>query len=1054
MPYFINIHTNKVFTSLPEAVKKLTELSSVKTVYDTEYTIKLSLLIDSIQLYCPALCLDYGLVYLADELTPDFNPWIAPFIAFGYHTKIFDVDLLDVMHSEFNKVYYAMRDQLAIKKVKPAFIAAVNEGLFDDCCKKWNVEKSSLTCTITKGEDDFSLVHPKITIEYEAFLADVDLFKTVGQKFQDILLFSKLESRRVIKSADRNVIEHYPTYIDHRLYNVEIKLRDSINRLPPSKKSLENQCLVLNTKYKKLNVETEDLAFKLGHNSVEDIKTDMTKFRKTLVEFFAQYGVIDCFASHSLSESQQSYLNTIHSDFDLEHTEIKDTTGSNVSQFILDLMKFHFGVDNKKTEDALKKQRKLGNADTIQKIELNRYGIQPLETVGGLLFSRVARYPVLKGFFGDLDEVSCYATKLSNMSVYLGQPIITSFKAQKFKPTLAQALKTINEQKCPRDGWIVRVTGKFQKVVNTLILSNLGFTSKRELFNTVWDKNPNQSYIEEFNAYKASDSEANSTLLTKEVKFGLINADILDCINLMPDSWVQEYLDLKVDVLSFVPQELICDDLDELEVIKENYDAEEYTEKFDVKTGLLQINTIRAKNNVCLKFPIGDYYKQLKNKRSDYKDDKNPIQEIYKLFLNSGYGALSCRHLPVNNLLAANQITASARATSWMMLYALNGLQVITDGATFSWKHIPLGLKFKDILESNPNYLIDFDPNIESGLSEANFSQGWINKSFKQHLYDFFDVDENHVPANLYNFELKTEDFTDSKGVVHTTTLFTEFHNTGSGNYSKGLDGSHILIDGTEYDFTEQHRPIKARSYKGNKPDLLAWYVDSLDNGYKRPIIDSQSEIIKFGEACKLAVKYLKSSTEIIFPSGLMQQKFKVMKLITRSQFLFQTEKQLRNFERVNQLGKLDVLSKVPLGIKFWSKVTLEDLAPYGVTELKPECDYRLYNQKHPVGLGFELLCLMGIHKGSVASVRNLIADKIATGTTNFNAALHLDRNLFLASEFDNFFAALVVLRANAEIDLRNILVASIDQPTAMVVNQDNVKRLSEVLPGMWAGDD
>ena len=827
-----------------------------------------------------------------------------------------------------------------------------------------------------------------------------------------------------------------------------------MNRLPPNKKSLENQCKILNTKYKKLSIETDELASKLGHNSIADIKTDMTKFRKTLVEFFTQYGVTDCFATHSLSESQQNYLNTIHSDFDLEHMEIKDTTGSNVSQFILNLMKYHFGVIDKKSDKVLTRQRKLGNADTIQKIELNRYGIQPLETVGGLLFSRVARYPVLKGLFGDLDEVSCYATKLSNMNVYLGQPMITSFKGQKFKPTLSQVLETIKEQKCPRDAWIVRVSGCFQKVVNTLILSNLNFTPKKELFNTIWDKNPNQSYIEEFNAYKASDSEANSTLLTKEVKFGLINADLFDCIKLMPNLWIEEYLNLKVDVLSFVPQEMICDDLDELEMVKEDYEVEEYTEKFDPETGLLQINTIRAKNNVCLKFPIGEYYKQLKDKRSEYKKGGNPIQEIYKLFLNSGYGALACRHLPVNNLLAANQITASARATSWMMLVSLNGLQVITDGSTFSWQHIPIGRKFKDILEVNPNYLIDFDSNIQSGLSEADFSQSWIDKSFKQHLYSFFDVDENHIPANLYDFELKDEEFVDSKGESHKTVLFTEFHNTGSGNYSKGWSNSHILIDGTEYDFTDQHRPIKARSYKGEKPELLAWYIDSLENGYKFPKIDCQDEIIKFGEACKLAVKYLKDSSEIVFPIGLSQKKYKVMKLITRSQFLFQNEKQLRNFEGVNQLGKLDVLSKVPLGIKFWNKVTLEDLKPYGVTELKPECDYRKYNQKHPVGLGFELLCLNSKHNGSIVSVRNLIADKIASGTTNFNAALHVDRNLFLASEFDNFFAALIVLRANAEIDLKNTLLASTDQPTAMTVNQENVKTLSEVMPGMWAGDE
>lgn len=59
------------------------------------------------------------------------------------------------------------------------------------------------------------------------------------------------------------------------------------------------------------------------------------------------------------------------------------------------------------------------------------------------------------------------------------------------------------------------------------------------------------------------------------------------------------------------------------------------------------------------------------------------------------------------------------------------------------------------------------------------------------------------------------------------------------------------------------------------------------------------------------------------------------MKLITRSQFLFQTEKQLRNFEKTNQLEKLDSISKTILTKEFWNAVKLEDLQPFGVTALR-----------------------------------------------------------------------------------------------------------------------
>ncbi len=178
------------------------------------------------------------------------------------------------------------------------------------------------------------------------------------------------------------------------------------------------------------------------------------------------------------------------------------------------------------------------------------------------------------------------------------------------------------------------------------------------------------------------------------------------------------------------------------------------------------------------------------------------------------------------------------------------------------------------------------------------------------------------------------------------------------------------------------------------------------------------------------------------------------MKLITRSQFLFQSEKQLRNFERTNQLGKLDGLSKILLTKRFWDSISVEELRPYGVTELRSDCDYWQYAKDHPVGLGFELLTLNRTHKGSVESVRRLIADKIWEGVVDFNATLQIDRSLSLASKFTNLFAALIVLRLNIELSLRDVLVNSTSEPTVTVVTRNNVKTLAELRPDFWSNDE
>ena len=62
-----------------------------------------------------------------------------------------------------------------------------------------------------------------------------------------------------------------------------------------------------------------------------------------------------------------------------------------------------------------------------------------------------------------------------------------------------------------------------------------------------------------------------------------------------------------------------------------------------------------------------------------------------------------------------------------------------------------------------------------------------------------------------------------------------------------------------------------------------------------------------------------------------------------------------------------------------------------------------------------------------------MIADKILKGITDSNAALNVDRNLPLAKEFKNLFAALIVLRLEAEPSLRDLLVESAKEGDSIV---------------------
>lgn len=1049
MPYLVN----KLGNIVTAPNKCLLNYNSVKITYDTEFTYYqlLKLVVDACTFYIPSLNPDLAIIYPYEELNEDFNPWLDPLKVFGNKIEPFDQNKEDFI-AELNDIFENVIDNItSARKLQKEFKSALNNGAFDQQLKLLNFERNYLKCEKDKYSGEFELIInlPQLIVEYEAFFSDVDLFKTIGKYWHHILLEANLESRRIITTHNGLIkLSDFPFYINDQPFEIGIKLRDAMNRLPVlSGKSLANQCKVLKADIQKLDIETDELAAKIGLNSKDDIKRNMTVLRNNGFLEFLHYCAVDVFATHSLSFHHQKYLDDLRHSFGLEPVPIKDTTGSIVSRFLIDLQHQHFNPSKtKELSKLINKKRRQSNCDKLQNLELNNFGIQPFRTVGGLLYSRTTRFPYLKGYFGDLDQKSCYATALSHLNIYLGQPIISTFKSKKSKPSFREVLQFVRNN-CPRDAWFVRVSGQLNHAINTLILSDLDFQPKKKKFKTIFDLNPNRKSINLFNAFKTNNPEASSTILTKQIKFGLINADLMDMIATLPDRWIDEYLDLKVDCLVFVPNELICNSAKELLEKIDNYPDEETLEKFDPKTGLKDIQSQYSQNNLCLCFPIQDYYRLLKTQRELFKTADNPIQEVYKIFLNSGYGAIACEFLAVNNLLAANQVTASARATAWMMINALNGFQVITDGSTFSWKHIPLGLKFKDLITNNPDYLLDFDPNLKSNFDLKHANQEWIDRHFKEHLFDFYDIDHNHIPANRFNFELKDEKFTDRNGIEVKTTLFTEFANTGSGNYAKGLGNCILWIEGYDYKFDEQFKKVKARSFKGNDRSLLNWYINCLENEYTQPFIYHESQIIKFGEANKIAIQFLESGIEeITHPTGFSKETFKIMKLVTRSQFLFQNEKQLVNFERTNQLGKLDKLSNFFLNKSYWKTLNLNQLKPYGVSELLPNFNYYDYAKQHPIGLGFELLSLNSSHKNSIASVRNEIADKIKLGKSNFNSALHIDRNLTLARLFKNSFAATIVLKANAEEKLKTTLINSTSEPTQLVVNKDNITTLAQLL--------
>lgn len=1056
MPYICDgKNTNLIAPKITLAY--LLALSKLILIPDTEFTQKIKMIVDGIGIYAPQLAKNQGFVWLYDELTPDFHPIINTLDVVGIKSTV--PDYLDDLLVDLGELESSIFD--GEKNPKKAYEVALKEGYLKEFFESYNLTADNIIYKRNSKDKTSSLIikPESLLVEIGCFFQPADLFKIWGQNHQEWLLKNaRISQYRVLKLMGGNDNKCMYLDIENKLVEVKISLREYMYRFPPRQKGLDSQAKIFKVESRKIDIKRDNIAVKLGIKK-DEIMENMSLLREKLLKLFIVYLTVDIFTTHGLDKKQRELLQLLRSNFDLDDVEISDTTGANVSKFIVNLISKNFNQSSdskeyKLNESIIKNQMKLTKIDSLQEIELNDFGYQPFLTVGGLLFSRMAEYPYLQGNFSDLDQQSCYATAMSNLKIYLGEPKVVTFK-YKNKPKLREAVGFIKQRNIPNDGWFIRVSGKFEKAINTLILSDLRFVPKKlknpEIipFNTDiqssvmvasnpsrYGINDNKKVLGGFNNDKVGKKLAVSTLLLKEVKFGLVNFDILEAIELLPDEWLQEYLDLDVLALVYFAPDLIVDTLDELEAKRATLPDEPILQKFDFDKEINSHTSQNYKNNVTLRFDIGAIWTELKDNRNRYKKEKNPVQEVLKLFQNSGYGVLACLYLTTNNLMASNQITAQARVGAWLMANSLNGFAPITDGTGYSWDTIPLGLTFKDILKHNSEYLFKYDINIKSGLVIPENRQEWINNEFKKHMANFYQVDINHHLIQKFNYELKTENFETKEGKTVETDLFTIYINSNSGNYIKGMGECNIMLNEIEYDFIHQIDYLKARSYHAND-DLIQWYSKSLIDGYKLPTIYSESSILKFGDGTQKAIQYLKEVDRIVHPMGWSLKVFKMMKLISRSQFLFLNESQLRNFE-TNE-SKLAELSKLFSSKKFWDEFKHPE-------KIKGE-NYYEFSKSHATGVGFELLALMNKYKGSIKSIRQLIQGKILEGCKDFNAGLHLDRTVekVLNDDIKQVLATVIMLKKNEDTKLKNTLLNSLSEPTSFVVSRDNVHTLDDV---------
>jgi hypothetical protein len=548
--------------------------------------------------------------------------------------------------------------------------------------------------------------------------------------------------------------------------------------------------------------------------------------------------------------------------------------------------------------------------------EVSKFGDQAGRVHGGSLFSRSPNqlWHPTKGMLADVDMANCYVQNASCINVYCGRPVV--FEPGSRSMTVAETVAFVRKL-APDDGWILFASGPIRNYPNALVpstedaITGANYRSKKR-------SQRRQSTRQTFFWEAARDPDADRSrrgarLYTAQVDYGIVTHSTWLMIQALPAKARKQYEQLVVDSIVFYPKRLIAKNGAHYDALVEQYsrDALPWQATFDVnKMELIERQKIDA-DYVSLRFPLGDYCRKFAEfrKAAQKEQGKNSgLDHAWKQQGNTVYGVLASPHHVVNNMVAANIITAMARARALALSQALNAIQTITDGCTYRRDEIP-ALTYAACLRRQPDYpihraesdgRIPFKEAATIPIAEDEFTAWYV-----EHAKRFFEVEGPDYTAFFSSHELshkRTEQ-------THAAT-FDALACDGAGNYIKAT-----ITETGSYQIEE----CKARSYgKGSKTALQGWLLDvyRTDTLAELPPLTEDRELLSLLRACREAQTFLEDRQPLIYlPLGLHHSKIMNYRIVKASAFLFQTPKQhrsilkqMRKFEEKTGCG-LEVLA-------------------------------------------------------------------------------------------------------------------------------------------------
>ena len=515
----------------------------------------------------------------------------------------------------------------------------------------------------------------------------------------------------------------------------------------------------------------------------------------------------------------------------------------------------------------------------------------------------------------DADIAGCYGNGLKHQDFPMGRPMVIDYPIKSDNndlDTLRKFLKKYGSELVP---------GLWQARVST----PKGYTLKYpQDFLISWvppkdpSKIPTDSDLQEIDWY-SEDNIGITKIFTNEVNLALINQEFIDWLeNTASTRQRKELLDnLQVVTAMFYPASERCENVVDFFQSIEDHNGKNQSLALVRRSKSRKIS-IEQECHAWMSVNLGELLVSRllaeRSKYSKHNPDEKPLNELYKLCINTIYGDMVSPFFDIGNVVVGNNITARARAMAWYMEKGLNGFQTITDGCAFELNRVIYEDKQRVSSETvfntysdtrNGHYSIKPIGNVdriettsnEDGLGLTLYqsdkltqlnnkdAKQWLEQQITTHLKTVFP----NVPViEKFSFEIK--DIYDAAA----------FHGTANYKFRKDIK----IEQGKMRSYSKKHH-YNAYTLTGDELQLIfSEYKPSeefLENILLCPLAVKRShayiatKILKTGEyKAHYESRWSKSEA---FP-GCTVEMGRLLRECSLTQFTFKTLKQFQSWER------------------------------------------------------------------------------------------------------------------------------------------------------------